>query len=390
MKTNCVTATVKRSLAISALALGLLVQPAGAVILLGSGDPAYNTTPPTGALADSGWQYQGSWGDFLGTPIAPQYFIAAHHVGGSVGQTFTFQGRAYTTTAYWDNPNSDFRIWKVDGTFSSYAPFYPLTDEDGKLMVVIGRGTQRGSEVVVTCVQTNYTTNTATLKHPGTSKKTKVLSTIKKLAQREWPEARFEGSTMTVNLNSVGVSKKLAQQEFPGATFHGNTMTIDLMSLGVCEKLTQREFPDATFHGNTTAVVSATVTTNLVSKGWKADASDGVMRWGQSQVIAGGCYIVGSFDKNGGANQAYLSGGDSSGAVFIQDNGVWKLAGINYGVDGPFGVTPADAFYGAIFDVSGLYVGGAFVPNDGQIYPACFYATRISYRLTWIQSIINQ
>src|ERR1035437_10556599 len=150
MKTNCVTATVKRSLAISALALGLLVQPAGAVILLGSGDPAYNTTPPTGALADSGWQYQGSWGGFLGTPLAPQYFIAAHHVGGSVGQTFTFQGRAYTTTAYWDDPNSDFRIWKVEGTFSSYAPFYPLTDEDGKLMVVIGRGTQRGSEVVVT------------------------------------------------------------------------------------------------------------------------------------------------------------------------------------------------------------------------------------------------
>ncbi len=92
-----------------ALALGLLIQPAGAVILLGSGDPAYNTTPPTGALAGSGWQYQGTWGGFLGTPIAPQYFIAAHHVGGAVGQTFTFQGLAYTTTAFWDDPNSDFR-----------------------------------------------------------------------------------------------------------------------------------------------------------------------------------------------------------------------------------------------------------------------------------------
>lgn len=325
MKTNYITVTVKRSLALSALTLGLLIQPAGAVILLGSGDPAYNTTPPTGTLADSGWQYQGSWGGFLGTPIAPQYFIAARHVGGSVGQAFSFQGLLYTTTAYWDDPNSDFRIWKVAETFPAYAPLYSLSDEAGKLFVVIGRGTQRGAEVVATLVQTNYCTNTADLK-------------------------------------SLGISKKLAQQEFPDATFRGNTMT----------------------------VVSATVITNFVPKGWKAGASDGVVRWGQSQVSFAGSYIVGAFDQNGGPNQAYLSGGDSSGAVFIQDNGVWKLAGINYGIQGPFGLTPTDLFYGAIYDESGLYVDGCLLPNDGQVRPACFYATRISNRLTWIQSIINQ
>src|SRR5258708_17111953 len=36
--------------------LGLTIAPAGAVILRGSGDPAFNTTPPTGSLADSGRQ----------------------------------------------------------------------------------------------------------------------------------------------------------------------------------------------------------------------------------------------------------------------------------------------------------------------------------------------
>jgi len=325
MKTYSIAAIAKRPLALIALALGLLIQPAGAVMLLGSGDPAYNTTPPTGALAASGWQYQGTWGGVLGTPIAPQYFIAAHHVGGSVGQTFSFQGIPYTTTAYWDDPNSDFRVWKVDRAFPTYAPLYSLSDEAGKLMVVIGRGTQRGVEVIATLVQTNYCTN-------------------------------------TVSLKSLGISKKLAQQEFPDATFHGNTMT----------------------------VVSPTITTNAVPKGWKAGASDGVIRWGQSKVVGIGSFIVGAFDENGGPNQAYLSGGDSSGAVFIQDNGIWKLGGINYGIDGPFGLTSTDSFYGAIYDQSGLYTGNYLFPNDGQIRPARFYATRISDRLTWIQSIINQ
>lgn len=325
MRTYPIAANVKRVLALSTLTLGLLTQPASGVILLGSGDPVYNTTPPTGALADSGWQYQGIWGGFLGTPIAPQYFIAAHHVGGSVGQTFSYQGVAYTTTAYWDDPNSDFRIWKVDGTFPTYAPLYSLSGTAGKLFVVMGRGTQRGDQVVITLVQTNYCTNTA-------------------------------------NLKSLGISKKLAQQEFPDAIFRGTTMTY----------------------------VAATVSTNAVPKGWKDGLGDGVMRWGQSQDIGVGNFVIGAFDQNGGPNQAYLSSGDSSGAVFIQDNGVWKLAGINYGIQGPFGLTPTDSFYGAIFDESGLYVGGSLMPNDGQIRPACFYASRISSSLTWIQAIISQ
>src|SRR5438552_3750751 len=46
------------------------LEPAQAVILLSTDDPNYNTTEPTGRLAGSGWQYEGFWGSFLGTPIA--------------------------------------------------------------------------------------------------------------------------------------------------------------------------------------------------------------------------------------------------------------------------------------------------------------------------------
>src|SRR6266852_1865597 len=72
----------------------LLAWPrlAVAVLFYSTADPAHNTTAPTGVLTNSGWQYQGLWGAYLGTPIAPKYFITAAHVGGSVGDRFRFRG----------------------------------------------------------------------------------------------------------------------------------------------------------------------------------------------------------------------------------------------------------------------------------------------------------
>src|ERR1700731_563949 len=66
-------------------ALILAPTPSGAVILYGTGDPSANTSAPTGALAGSGWQYEGQFAGVLGTVIASNYFITAKHVGGSVG-----------------------------------------------------------------------------------------------------------------------------------------------------------------------------------------------------------------------------------------------------------------------------------------------------------------
>jgi hypothetical protein len=301
--------------------------PASAVMLLGSGDPEANTTPPTGTLEGSGWQYQGQWGGVLGTVIGPQYFIAARHVGGAVGQKFVFNGTSYVTTASWDDPSgSDLRIWKVDGYFPTWAPLYSNNDELGKPLVVIGRGTQRGDEVIVETVQTNTTTTVYTLK-------------------------------------DLGIKRNQAEQLFPGATLKGNTLT----------------------------VVTSEVVTNDVPKGWKNGLGDGRMRWGENQVSGAGDLLVASFDATGGPNQAFLSGGDSSGAVFMQEAGMWKLAGINYAIEGPYKIALADSeFFGAFFDTSGLYTGSTLIPMDGQVRPTRFYATRISARLTWIHTILSQ
>jgi hypothetical protein len=88
-------------------------------------------------------------------------------------------------------------------------------------------------------------------------------------------------------------------------------------------------------------------------KGWKWGTQDKVRSWGENLVSgtlnAGGTIgqvLKFTFNKQGtsGAqyNEAALSTGDSAGGVFINDGGKWKLAGINYLVDGPFSLTGAN------------------------------------------------
>ena len=269
--------------------VAVAIAPARAVILYGTA--TRNTTAPTGALANSGWQYQGQWNGFLGTPIAPHYFIAARHVGGTVGDKFLLAGNAYTTVAVTSSPNTDVNIWQVTETFPIFAPLYDTSDETGQPMVVFGRGTQRGGAVVD--------------------------------------------------------SRKV--------------------------------------------------------RGWQWGAFDQVQSWGTnvvSAVVDGGASLGSllefNFDSSGGVNEGCLSAGDSSGGVFIQVGGVWKLAGLNYGVDGPWsyygGSDPG--FSASIFDARGLYVGGPgayqFISRKiPQQVPAGSYATRISTNLTFIHSVIG-
>jgi hypothetical protein len=130
--------------------------PARSVLFYSTGDPERNTTAPTGDLANSGWDQQGFWGAFLGTPIAPRYFLTARHVGGAAGGTFLFQGATYTTTGVADDSESDLRIWQVDIPFPTYAQLYPTNDEVGRGLVVFGRGTQRGTQVWITAPATKF------------------------------------------------------------------------------------------------------------------------------------------------------------------------------------------------------------------------------------------
>ena len=129
----------------------VMLAPVRAVIFYGTEDPTVNTTAPTGALAGSGWQYEGQFGSFLGTVIGSNYFITAKHIGGGIGQTFNFNGTTYTTTAVFPDPTSDLQIWQVAGTFPVHAPLFQgvAGSEVNLSLVVFGRGTRRGDPLDV-------------------------------------------------------------------------------------------------------------------------------------------------------------------------------------------------------------------------------------------------
>jgi hypothetical protein len=149
---------------VSALpALPLLFAPAAAhgVIFYSTGDPTHNTTAPTGALANSGWQWELGWkGGFLFTPIAPHYFISAAHIdpGGTLGNIFWYQELLYHNVAFPDGARvksfGDLQLYRTDETFYSFAPLYDASSSDGTELardagLVIGRGTQRGNPINV-------------------------------------------------------------------------------------------------------------------------------------------------------------------------------------------------------------------------------------------------
>lgn len=283
-------------------ALCLSTASSHAVLFYATGDSNHNISVPTGGFADSGWQYEGEYGAYLGTIIAPQYFITAQHFGPQ-GSTFTqngiFTGGSDVTynidttvnsgLGYWDIAGTDLRIFKVQEFFSSYAPLYTGSLEVGLTMVTMGRGGPRGAEVLV------------------------------------------------------------------GSVLHG----------------------------------------------WEDSAPDGVARWGSNTVSgvyssALGDLLTASFSAGGTSEEATLSNGDSGGGVFVNDGGVWKLAGINYSIDGRFDTnnTVGDGtdFDGALFDRGGLYQGSdsfgwSFIPNLPLDNPSSMYASRISTNASSIMAI---
>ena len=272
---------------ICTMSIFALVSTARAVILYDTGDPSANTTAPTGTLADSGWQFEGAWGGFLGTPIAPHFFISAAHIGNAGNNSFVFNGVAYTVTQSYSLGGSDLMIWQVRETFSSFAPLYTSFDEIGGHLVAIGRGTDRGGEL--------------------------------------------------------------------------------------------------------------TLNNTLRGGGW--GAARAIERWGENDVtdlvsFQGHDLVYATFDSGGAPNECHLSAGDSGGAIFLNDGGAWKLAGINYSVDDLY--TEPDshaAFAAAVFDARGYYSydGTSFTQITGNApVPTGLYASRISSELAWIGSVIAQ
>ncbi len=262
-------------------------SPATAVVTFGSGDPAHNTTAPTGLLAGSGWQYLGNWNGFVGTQISANQFITAAHVGGSVGGSFIgSDGIAYTTTAV--ATRNDLAVWTVSGQLPTAAPLYRGTSETSLDMVLFGRGVGRGAEV---------------------------------------------------------------------------------------------------------SAPSSTDANRL--RGWEW-GSNAALRWGtnrfdfaQSSYAGVGPALIGDFDRNGGAEESTVSGGDSGGAAFVRNGSEWQLAGIIFGVQSTVRTTPSGPnLSAAIFDLGGLYNSSGNLITTDQSFdiPASFVVSRVSANQAWIAS----
>lgn len=263
-------------------------SPASAIIL--AAKEARNTRAPTGVIKGSGWQYQGQWGNFLGTPIQRQYFITAGHIGGNVGDPFVYNGVAYNTVATYNDPLTDLQIWKVDGIFSDWARLYKKNGEAGQGVVIFGRGTARGAEVNV----------------------------------------------------------------------------------------------------------------NGQLKGWLWGEEDHVQSWGKNLLIGpvssttdagekiADARIYWKFDRNGVGHEGTISSGDSGGGVFLRDNGLWVLAGINHSAEATFSLPGSGEIQkGAILDAGGLQSGDTLIPDTLSDNPTRAYATRISPRLPWIVDVLR-
>lgn len=136
--------------------------------------------------------------------------------------------------------------------------------------------------------------------------------------------------------------------------------------------------------------------------GWEHTSPDGVARWG-SNTVSGiyssvlGDLITANFSAAGTAEEASLSVGDSGGGLFVNDGGVWKLAGVNYSVDGRFDtnniVGDGSDFDAVLFDRGGLYQGSdafgwTLVPDLIADNPSSLYASRISTNASSIMEIM--
>lgn len=165
-----------RSFVLRALGLWLLMAlPALAVVFHDTADANHNSDAPSGLYASAGWQFEGYFGSFLGTMIAPQHFLTAQHIGDQ-GATFihkaAFSGDptdvAYTVDTaangglgYWDIAGTDFRVFKVNEVFPYFADLYTGTGEVGETFVTMGRGGPRGADVIMSAELKGWQTGSA-------------------------------------------------------------------------------------------------------------------------------------------------------------------------------------------------------------------------------------
>lgn len=141
------------------------------------------------------------------------------------------------------------------------------------------------------------------------------------------------------------------------------------------------------------------------NKGWTWGSSTGNRSWGTNTLdglttlpganAGAGVQLVWDFDVGGGSSQGVLATNDSGGPVFMQEGGIWKLAGINYAV-GPISVRETAAgptLEAAVYDYGGLYllVNGTWTLQSasGGDKPAVSYSSSVPDNAAWVQSIVT-
>lgn len=137
-------------------------------------------------------------------------------------------------------------------------------------------------------------------------------------------------------------------------------------------------------------------------RGWRWKSGTSALRWGLNRIedtvpyeTEPGTLLRATFDPDGGPAEAMWAGGDSGGGMFLQREGRWELAGVAYGVDGPFRYTADGAdVNAALFDTRGFFERGGFgwtlITAKGAPRPAALYASRIGARRDWILSTMAQ
>ena len=152
-------------------------------------------------------------------------------------------------------------------------------------------------------------------------------------------------------------------------------------------------------YGGRPAFFRAQVLPTLITNGWMNGANDHMLRWGINTLsgMTNG-YLFSTFDLNGNTNEGCAWPGDSGGGFFIQEGGVWKLAGIIQGVDQNLYRSPSDGsfFYGMMVDRSGLELWDSsgsqkiftYSVNDGP-NPIVTYYTRITDYWWWLEQFTH-
>ena len=120
-----------------------------------------------------------------------------------------------------------------------------------------------------------------------------------------------------------------------------------------------------------------------------------MQRWGENQIAtttvrSGRQLLYSLFDQSGLPQEAHLSGGDSGGGVFLNEAGVWKLAGVNFDVDTfTSGPDRGGPFNAALFDERGSYTSTGSLVSGPAPVPSGFYSSRISTSFAWISSVLS-